>query len=174
MDFYLDTFSGENVYLKQCYFGRFMKVKLYNSNELLEVSEKLVDASNILKKYLQRHHSNNTGSFFIKIKDHSIFINDVEIVSKPAKLPHSLLELLMEHCFHSYVMNRQEFEYLSIQKLMSILESKYGIIVNHEEQIRRSIKLIRKYIREKVGENCIIDTVRWKGYRLNPICVKLG
>jgi DNA-binding winged helix-turn-helix (wHTH) protein len=137
------------------------------------VLEKLIDILTILKNYLQNGGSYPANLFFIKAKKKSIFINDVKIVSEETKLQYAILDLLIEHYFNSYVTDRVKYEYLSAKQLISMLV-KYEIVITHEEQIRRSIKLLRKYIQEKIGENCIIKTIHWKGYMLNPTYVKLG
>jgi DNA-binding response OmpR family regulator len=82
--------------------------------------------------------------------------------------------MLIEQHFNLYVMNRLPEKLLTLNDIMSELELRYGITINLESQIRRAIKSVRKEIFKKTGEDCVIETIPWKGYRLNPKFIKLG
>ena len=150
-----------------------MKVGLYNNNELLEVSGKLIDASNILRKYIQRHHSNNTGSFFIKIKDGSIFINDVKIVSKKARIQYIVLKALVNKYTDDFW--KDEISFISTSEIAAILEKNGFYARDCARQVRQAISKIRMSIQQnfknQFSNDAVIISKKWKGYRLNEYVV---
>jgi hypothetical protein len=136
----------------------------------------LDDISKRIRNYLEKQNDKNVAKlYFIIIKGDSIFINNIKIISKKAKLQFIIFELLLEHYFETYVMKRNANEFLSVRDLMKSIESKYKLTISQESQIRRSLNALKENIESKLGDqNPIIETVPWKGHRLNINLVKLG
>jgi hypothetical protein len=134
----------------------------------------------LAQNYLQKQRDKKSSNlFFARIKEDKIYISGIEIANKDVAnkermTQYAILELFIDQLFNSYITNRTTNDLLNINTLMNILETRYNITINHEAQIRRSIKIIRENIFKKLGTTDVIETVLWKGYRLNPIYVKLG
>ena len=97
-------------------------------------------------------------------------------MSKCAKSQYAILESLIEHYFKSYVMNCSTKAYLRGNDLIAALAAKGIIITDKKAQIERPIRALRKIInnRLQVSGDEVIESVIWKGYRLNPKLIKLG
>jgi hypothetical protein len=136
----------------------------------------LWNTSKRIQNYLEKQKDNNIAKlYFVAIKGDSIFINNIEIITKKAKLQFIIFELLLEHYFETYVMKRNTKEFLSVRDLIKSIESKYKLTISQESQIRRSLNALKENIESKLGsQNHIIETVPWKGHRLNINSVKLG
>jgi hypothetical protein len=66
--------------------------------------------------------------------------------------------------------------YLSGNDLIAVLAAKGIIITDKKAQIERPIRTLRKIInnRLQISGDEVIESVIWKGYRLNPKFIKLG
>jgi hypothetical protein len=134
----------------------------------------LEDASKRIRNYLEKQKDKDIAKlYFVTIRGDSIFINNVEIITRKAKLQFIIFELLLEHYFETYVIKRNANEFLSVRDLMKSIESKYKLTISQESQIRRSLNALKENIESKLGDR-IIETVPWKGHRLNINFVKLG
>ncbi|GHT93669.1 hypothetical protein FACS1894122_09250 [Alphaproteobacteria bacterium] len=163
-----------------------LKRKVYNrpvENKLLTLVAEILDAiSRSIRKFLEDHCTQeNSNLFFIVMKEDGAFINGIKVANKIGKngritLRYAILEILVEQHFNSHVMNRSSKLYLNGDELILRGVSKNRDVNNKETQIEKPIRVLRKILTEKFGvsENDIIETVRWKGYRLNPAHVKLG
>ncbi|GHU17263.1 hypothetical protein FACS189472_03890 [Alphaproteobacteria bacterium] len=115
------------------------------------------------------------------MKEDGAFINGIKVANKIGKngkktLRYAILEILVEHLFNSHVMNRSEKPYLSSKELTALLASEGIVVTDKKVQIERPLEIFRKIAAKEFGasNNAIIETARWKGYRLNPAHVKLG
>lgn len=137
-----------------------------------DASDFIADGLNIFSDLIRKQKKKHEP-LSILIKDDGIHLGDINVVHRKSRVQHATFEILLEHHF-LYVMNRCKYEYITVRQIISQLESQYGIIVSHEAQIRRSIKLLKKRIQEKTGTNYVIEALLWKGYRLNPKYLKFG
>jgi hypothetical protein len=140
----------------------------------------LEDTSKRIRNYLKKQNYNkNIDSFFVKIRNDIIFINDIRVIhkdiaSKEKAAQYAILELLTDQYFNSYVKGCDPNEAISIHRLIELLDERYNITINHDAQIRRIIRIIRDDVFEKFNTENVIETIPWKGYRFNPKNVKLG
>ena len=113
----------------------------------------------------------------IKGEDAYVYVNGANIATKKrARSQYALLDILTDHFYHSYVRNRRGNDYLSIQQLISMMESEHGIEIGQDLQIRRPLRRVGEKVSERlfIPENLFIEMLPWHGYRFNPNYVRLG
>jgi hypothetical protein len=112
--------------------------------------------------------------FFVSIKDDGAYLNGVKVIDKAAKLQFAIFKILTDLYFEEFYTAMPK--YISISRICSLLESKGMIIDDAENQIRVAIYYIRTSIKtafKHMKNNSIIESQKWKGYRLsNDVLLK--
>ncbi|GHU00109.1 hypothetical protein FACS1894126_6430 [Alphaproteobacteria bacterium] len=118
------------------------------------------------EKSKENHKSK--GSHFVSIREGCIYENDAEIINKEANLQLAIFRVLLHACVDEFFSG--EKKYVNVQQIYSALKAEGIFLENPEEQIGRSIYYIRasiKSVHKNLGTNSIIESKKWKGYRIN-------
>ena len=117
----------------------------------------------------------------------TVYINDIEVVSKRAKLCISIFDVLFKQFLHDFSNPKEQHKPLSIEKIADRLNF-HSEITDLEQQIRYPINKMQRTIKEKLASQLglnikrddIIQTIGWPelgckeyGYRLNPFTLVL-
>ncbi|APR98641.1 hypothetical protein [Wolbachia endosymbiont of Folsomia candida] len=118
-----------------------------------------------------------------------VYINDIEVVNKRAKLCISIFDVLFKQFLHDFSNDvpKEEHKPLSIEKIAERLNF-HAEITDLEQQIRYPINKMQRTIKEKLANQLglgieredVIQTIGWPelackeyGYRLNPFTLTL-
>lgn len=125
----------------------------------------------------------------LKFTGGAIYINDIEVVNKRAKLCISIFDILFKQFLHDFSNDvpKEEHKPLSIEKIADRLNF-HAEITDLEQQIRYPLNKVQRTIKEKLANQLglgieredVIQTIGWPelackeyGYRLNPFTLTL-
>lgn len=118
-----------------------------------------------------------------------VYINNIEVVNKRAKLCISIFDVLFQQFLHDFSNDvpKEEHKPLSIEKIADLLNF-HSEITDLEQQIRNPINKMQRTMKEKLANQLglsikrddVIQTIGWPelackeyGYRLNPFTLVL-
>jgi hypothetical protein len=127
-------------------------------------------------KNLKNHKNSNDivgkDRFNIYFKCDAIFINDIEIVNKKSLRKYQIFIILFDKFIDDYKsgISTEEFSSVSVAQISKILDVKAKTKLDPEKQVRWHINQLQQKLRNLFGVE-IVETLRWAGYRLNPLAV---
>jgi hypothetical protein len=103
-----------------------------------------------------------------------MYLNNIKIIDKKAELQFAIFRILIDLYIEEF--HAGEMKYISISKINSLLKSMGFNLEDPERQIGISIYRIRTSIKSAFKDlqiHSIIETKKWKGYRLsNQVLLK--
>ncbi|MBQ3564697.1 MAG: hypothetical protein IJA14_00950 [Alphaproteobacteria bacterium] len=99
---------------------------------------------------------------FISFRDDGVYLNDIKVIDKKAKLQIAIYRVLVEHYKNEISFGSS---YLSISKICSSLQKMGMDSCNLENQIHASIHRIRNSAYKITKSKNLIESSKWNGYR---------
>jgi hypothetical protein len=129
---------------------------------LLNVCKKIDEYERSKRKRIKKEF------FFVSIHDNCVYINELKIIDKKAKIQFAIFKILMAHYIEDIFNDTST--YISVSQINSSLETYNIFLDDYESQIRKNIYKIRSSIKAaqlSAEDVSIIDSMNWEGYRIN-------
>jgi Asp-tRNA(Asn)/Glu-tRNA(Gln) amidotransferase B subunit len=110
----------------------------------------------------------------IHFKGDSVFVNDIEVISKKSQKQSQIFSILFDQFIDNYKagIKTEDFSSINVKQIAKFLEKSNPAKLDPEKHVRWHINQLQQKLRKQFGTE-IIESVRWHGYRLNPLAVSI-